>query len=71
MRVPTLEKVDGYAQTFPEKYPRSSFPELKKRPFSSSGVFEQWAREGHQIAIDWAYDIDTAPILPKIKVQIS
>ena len=61
MRVPTLEKVDGYAQIFPKKYPRSSFPELKKRPFSSSGVFEQWAREGHQIAIDWAYDIDTAP----------
>jgi hypothetical protein len=22
-------------------------------------VFEAWARESHQIAVDWAYDIDT------------
>jgi hypothetical protein len=61
MRVPTLANVDGYAQTFPDKHPRSSFPELKKRPFSDPGVFEEWARESYQIAVDWAYDIDTTP----------
>ena len=58
MRVPTLEKVDGYARAFPKKYPRASFPELDKRPFSNSGIFEQWAREGYQIANDWAYDLE-------------
>jgi hypothetical protein len=61
MRVPTLENVDGYAQTFPQKHPRAGFSELGKRPFSDSGVFEEWARESHRIAVDWAYDIDTVP----------
>jgi hypothetical protein len=61
MRVPTLEIVDGYAQTFPKRHPRSSFPELEKKPFSAPGIFEEWARESHQIAVDWAWDIDTTP----------
>ena len=59
MRVPTLEAVDKYAEQFLTKYPRSSFPTLKANPVDDEEFARKWARESHQVAIDWAYDIET------------
>lgn len=59
MRTPTLEEVDKHAQAFLEKHPRTSFPELTEHPVGSDDAFRQWALESHQVAIDWAYDIET------------
>jgi hypothetical protein len=59
MRSPNLAEVDKYAQAFLEKYPRSSFPELNEHPLGDPEVFREWARESHQVAIDWAYDIQS------------
>jgi hypothetical protein len=39
----------------------SSFPELKAHPVSDANAFEEWAKEGHQIAVDWAYQLQTLP----------
>ena len=54
-----LEDVDGYAKEIMEQYPRSSLPELAA--FEGSDDFEKWAKESHQVAVDWAYDIETIP----------
>ena len=56
-RVPTVEEVDRHTQAFMKKYPRSSFSELKAHPVNDPDVFEQWARESHQVAVDWAFDV--------------
>jgi len=61
LRVPTLEEVDRNAQAFVKKFPRSSFPELKAVPVSDPKAFEKWAKESHQVAIDWAYNLKTLP----------
>jgi len=62
LRSPELEDVDRYAEELTKKYPRSSFPELKNRPFPGQDDFKDWARESYQIAADWAYkDVDTRP----------
>jgi hypothetical protein len=58
LRVPTLVEVDKHAQAFLKKYPRSHFSALQANPVGDPGVFEAWARESHQVAIDWAYDIE-------------
>ncbi len=62
LRVPTLEVVDQATQTFMQKYPRSSFPELKKHPVGNPAVFEAWAKESYNIAADWVYeDVESTP----------
>jgi len=61
LRVPTLEEVDRNAQAFMKKYPRSSFPELKSAPADDPNSFVKWAKSSHQIAVDWAYDLQTLP----------
>jgi len=59
LRIPSLEAVDQHAQAFVQKYPRSSFPELKAHPVSEPDAFREWAKESHQVAVDWAFDLDT------------
>lgn len=54
-----LEHVDEYAQEIMAKYPRSSLPELTA--FEGPGDFKKWARESHQVAVDWAFDIGVIP----------
>jgi len=61
LRTPSLEAVDQAAEAYREKYPRSSFPELQSHPVNSPDFFREWARESHQVAVDWAYDIETVP----------
>ena len=51
-----LDEVDGYAQAIMEQVPRSALPELTD--FQGPQDFEKWARESHQVAIDWAFDIE-------------
>jgi hypothetical protein len=53
------EDIDGYVQEIMDEYPRSSLPELGA--FQGPSDFEKWAKESHQVAIDWAYDIETVP----------
>jgi len=59
LRVPSLAEVDRHTQEFLKKYPRSAFPELKAHPISDPNAFEEWAKESHQVAVDWAYDVTT------------
>jgi len=59
LRIPSLEEVDRHAQAFMKKHPRSSFPELKAHPVSDPNAFREWAKESHQVAVDWAYDLQT------------
>lgn len=54
-----LADVDGYAREIMEKFPRSALPELK--PYGGPDDFERWARAAHQIAQDWAFDIEAVP----------
>lgn len=61
LRVPTVEEADRHAQEFMRKYSRSCFPELTGVPLSDPKAFEKWARESHQVAIDWAYNLETLP----------
>ncbi|WP_455377192.1 S1/P1 nuclease, partial [Petrachloros mirabilis] len=61
LRVPTLAEVDRHAQEFVKKYPRSSLDELKAVPVSDPDAFRKWAKESHQVAVDWAYDLTTLP----------
>ena len=61
LRVPTLEEVDRNAQAFMKKYPRSSLPELKSAPVGDPNAFAKWAKATHQIAVDWAFDLQTLP----------
>ena len=57
-RSPSLEEVDRHAKEFMERYPRTAFPELKKHPVTDPKVFEKWAKESHQIAEEWAFDVE-------------
>lgn len=61
LRVPTLAEVDRHAQEFVKKYPRSSLDELKAIPGNDPDAFRKWAKESHQVAVDWAYDLKTLP----------
>ncbi len=58
LRTPSLAEVDSAASAFREKNPRSSYPELESHPIQEPGFFRQWTRESHQIALDWAADIE-------------
>ena len=60
LRVPSLEQVDRHKAEFLKKYPRSAFPQLKAHPITDPGFFREWARESHQVALDWAADLDMA-----------
>ena len=55
-----MDEVDRATREFTTKYPRSSYPELKAHPVSDPDVFRKWAQESHQVAVDWAYGIQTA-----------
>ena len=66
-RVPSLEAVDQAAQTFMKRYPRSTFPELKAHPANDPNAFENWAKESHQVAADWAFSIKMVPDTTKYK----
>ena len=35
--------------------------ELKKNPIGKPDTFVKWAKESHQIAMDWAFDLKTLP----------
>ena len=54
-----LEEVDGYVQAITKQFPRSSLPELTA--YEGPRDFEKWARASHQVAIDWAFDIEMIP----------
>jgi len=54
LRVPSLDAVDQAAQEFMKRNPRSAFPELMSHPVTDPNVFENWAKESHQVAADWA-----------------
>jgi len=61
LRVPALTEVDQHAQEYMKKYPRSALPELKATPVSDPNAFTKWAKESHQVAVDWAYNLKTLP----------
>ena len=61
LRVASLEEVDRATREFTQRHPRSSFPELQENAIGDPAVFVEWARESHQIALDWAYDLETLP----------
>ena len=61
LRVPSLAEVDKHTQAFMKKYPRSSLSELKNNPIGKPDTFVMWAKESHQIAKDWAFDLETLP----------
>lgn len=54
-----LETVDGYAREIMQQYPRSALPELSA--YKGNESFREWALESHQVAKDWAYDIEAIP----------
>jgi hypothetical protein len=56
LRSTALEDIDRQVTEFVETYPRSSFPQL--RDYSGPADFEVWAREAHQIAVDFIYGSD-------------
>jgi hypothetical protein len=60
LRTPTLEAVTGHARDFIQKHPRSSYPELQE-PMETPESFTEWARESHQVAVDWAFDLEMVP----------
>lgn len=53
LRSTKLAEIEGNAKEFVKKYPRSSFPELATK--DTPDVFEKWARESYQVAVDFAY----------------
>lgn len=59
LRIASLEEVDKAARNFPKRHPRSSFPELEEHPIGGPDFFRNWAQESHQVALDWAYDVET------------
>ncbi len=59
LRTPSLPAVDEAAAEFRKNNPRSSYPELQAHPIQGTDFFRQWTRESHQVATDWAADIDT------------
>jgi len=54
-----LDDVDRYAREIMEKFPRSSLQELTA--YEGPEAFEKWARESHQVAVEWAFDVETMP----------
>ena len=60
LRLPTVDSVDQHAAEFMEKYPRSVFPTLEATPITQPGFFRAWTKESHQIALDWAADLEMA-----------
>ena len=60
LRVPTVEEVDRHTAAFMKKHPRASFASLETDPVTKQGFFREWARESHQVAVDWAADLDMA-----------
>ena len=60
-RVPTLEAVDAHTKDLMKKYPRASYPELQAHPVGAPNAFVNWAKESHQVAVNWAYDLQTLP----------
>jgi hypothetical protein len=54
-----LKVVTKSAQEYTKKHPRSSYAELKAHPVGSPDTFRNWAQESHQVAVDWAYGIET------------
>ena len=58
LRTPSLKAVDGAAARFRNNNPRSSYPELTSNPVDAPDFFQNWTRESHQVAVDWAADID-------------
>ena len=58
LRVPTAEFVGKHTQAFMKKYPRTALPELKAYPVSDPDFFREWAKESHQVAVDWAFDVE-------------
>jgi len=60
LRVPTVEAVDRNTRDFMKKYPRSAFAELQAHPISDRDFFREWAKESHQVAEDWAFDVKMA-----------
>ena len=59
MRSTELADIDGYAREIMDKYPRSSLPELTA--YEGVDSYRKWARESHQVAVDWAYNIKALP----------
>lgn len=59
LRDVSIEEVDAAARDYRERFPRETFPELEVPPAGGSDVFRNWAWESHQIAVDWAYDIES------------
>ncbi len=47
----------------------SSFPELKEHPIGGDDFFKQWARESHQVTVDWAFDVQMATDPDKNQTQ--
>ncbi|MGI9522467.1 MAG: S1/P1 nuclease [Hyphomicrobiaceae bacterium] len=54
-----LKGVDRYAKEIKDKFPRSALPELT--PYQGPEDFEKWARESHQVAVEWAFEVKTIP----------
>jgi len=54
-----LHDVEKNARDLVAKFPRSAFPDLNG--LEGPDDFEKWARESHEVAVDWAYDIETIP----------
>jgi hypothetical protein len=59
LRTPSLDAVDQAAAEFRKNNPRSSYPELQSHPVDGPNFFRQWTKESHQVALDWAADIET------------
>jgi len=59
LRGPPVEAVDRSRGRFVTRYPRAAFPELKAHPASDPDAFREWAMEGHQVAVDWAFGVET------------
>ena len=49
--------MDGVAAEFRQRNPRSSYPQLKSNPVEGPDTFRAWARESHEVALDWAADM--------------
>lgn len=60
LRVPTVAAVGRHTKDFMKRYPRSTFPQLKAHPVGSPDFFREWAQESHQVAADWAFDVEMA-----------
>lgn len=56
LRSTVITDIDRHTANFVQKYPRSSFPQLKA--YSGPANFKTWALEAHQIAIDFIYASD-------------